>query len=488
MACVKMSRMRGGWLVGAMLVFAGCRAVGPDYVAPQPDTPGAYLERRPGTPVAEVGRWWESWNDPVLVALLRLAERQNLSLVEARSRVRQARAVLAIARGQAWPEVNASGQAARSRSGVAGTTSSLFSVGFDASWEIDVFGGIRRNVEAAGADADAAVLKAADVLISLRAEVATTYVDLRTLQRRLQIARSNIELQDASLRLADIRFRGDVSPELDVAQARANLRSTRASVPSLRAQVARTRHRLAVLLREWPADLDRLLSNNAQSGEIAQEVRLPHPGQELGIAVPAELLRRRPDVRAAERAVAAAVARIGVAQADLYPRFSLSGSFAFESPDVDDWIKSKRRAWAIGPAVSWNLFDRDRRRWQVALRREEVREAVARHERALRTAVEEVERSLAAHLHEAVRAGELAQAVMAARRSVELSDALYRAGKTDFQNVLDAQRTLFSFQDQLIDSRGAALTNLIATCKALGGAWTLQEAAGDRSPSEKEPE
>ena len=452
--------------VGAGLVLvwmAGCRSVGPDYETPDVPTPPSWAAGDRDGP-ADLVAWWTSLNDAVLTDLVEQTLQRNLDLKQARQRLVQARAALAVASGEKWPSVDAGASVSRARTGQTGFTSNLFSVGFDASWEIDVFGGIRRNVEAAGADFEGARYGLADVQISLVAEVGSAYVRARTLQARLAIARSNIANQEDSLELTNLRFKGGASPELDVAQARANLANTRATVPQLESALAAERHRLSVLTALWPRDIAKRLGRN---GKIPQS-----RGGKSGI--PAELLRRRPDIRAAERSVAAATARIGVATAELYPRFSLSGSFGIDAPTTGAF-DARSRSWSIGPAVRWNVFDRGRRRAQVSLQEAAAREAALAYEQTVRRAIEEVENALTSLRAQRQRASLLNDAAGAARRSVELSDDLYRAGRSDFQNVLDAQRNQFAFEDGAVDARGAVTLQWIALYKALGGGWNPQE-------------
>jgi len=463
-------------LPGLLLVLAGCASVGPNYTLPEltlPDAWHAAAVEGLDTGEANLQTWWTGLGDPVLEDLIRRAETANLDLRLAVARIREARARLGVASGQKVPVIDVSGSVSGSQQSDEGPLEplarlipggfdamELYDVGFDASWEIDVFGRIRRSVEAAGAAYDASVEDHRDVLVALLAEVARTYVDVRELQDRISYAETNAEAQRASFDLTRDRYDAGATSEIDVAQAESNLRNTEAAIPSLEIALRFALNRLAVLLGETPGTLD---------AELSAPGSIPQPAAELVAGVPAELLRQRPDLRGAERRLAAQTALIGVATADLYPRFSLSGFFAVQATAIGDL--GDGTTWGISLPIRWNLFDRGRIRSAIQVEEALAEQALVAYERSLLFALEEVENALTAYALERKRRDHLAGAVAASQRTVELADIQYRAGLTDFQNVLDAQRFLTQQQDLFAGSEGQLVQNLIALYKALGGGW-----------------
>jgi NodT family efflux transporter outer membrane factor (OMF) lipoprotein len=335
--------------------------------------------------------------------------------------------------------------------------------GVDASWEIDVFGRIRRAVEASNAELAAAVEDYHDTRVILLAEVAATYVDLRTAQLRLAYARENAEIQRGSLRLTTDRNRAGLVPDLDVRQAELGLAGTEAAIPSLEQQEREAIHRLSVLQGRPPGDL---------AAELLAVRPIPQPPERVLVGAPADLLRRRPDIRAAERRVAAQTARIGVATADLYPRFSLLGSFSFDALDAAKLFTGDAAAFSVGPAVRWNLFDGGRVRALIAAEEVRAQQSVTRYESTVLRALEETENAIVAFEREQERRDLLRRAVTAAAEALDLVRTLYRIGLTDFQNVLDTQRSLTVQQDELAVSEGLVTLNLIRIYRALGGGWS----------------
>lgn len=460
----------------ALLILAGCSAVGPDYVRPElavPDTWNAAAVDGLDSGSANLQTWWTGLDDPVLTDLIERAEAANLDLRLATARIREARARLGIASGQKMPDLDASGSAGISEQSDVGPLEplarlspdgfdavELYDVGFDASWEIDVFGRVRRSIESAGAAYEAAIEDYRDVMVTLFAEVARTYVEVRELQDRISYAEDNAAAQRASLGLTRDRFEAGATSEIDVAQAESNLRNTEAAIPALQIALRFALNRLAVLLGETPGAVDAALGG---PGDI------PDPPADLVVDVPAELLRQRPDLRGAERRLAAQTARIGVATADLYPRFSLSGFFAVQAIDIGDLADGT--TWGISLPVRWNLFDGGRIRSAIQVEEAIAEQALIAYERSLLFALEDVENALTAYALERERRDSLAEAVVATQRTVELADIQYRAGLTDFQNVLDSQRFLAQQQDLFASSEGQLVQNLIALYKALGGGW-----------------
>jgi len=382
------------------------------------------------------------------------------------SRLREARASVSSARASLNPVVDASGTmvATGRRDEVLGSvTTRSYSVGFDASWELDVFGGIRSTIDAAAATAEARAADLQDVLISLTAEVAIDYVDVRTLQRRLEIALANANVQEQTLELAQFRAQAGLATDLDVQQALSNLESTRAQISSLDAQTAQAIHRVAVLIGQAPAALD---------AELSLPGTIPMAPLTLAVGVPAETLRRRPDVRSAERQLAAQFANVNAARADLYPSFRLAGSIGLESLPFGRLFTPDSAVWRASPSAAWRLFDRRQLRQNLVIQSERQQQAAITYESRVLGALQEVEDSLTALAEEQTRREHLMAAANAAQQAADLSLQLYTAGLRDFRDVLDSQRSLLALQDQLASSGATLSTNLVRLYKSLGGGWS----------------
>ena len=461
-----------------ILYLCGCAAVGPDYVEPETELPSAwYSELQDGLTSTAIdpqtlAQWWSTLEDPALSNLMERAVRGNLDLKNARARIREARALRGVNRARLFPIIDATGSATKSRSSENsgdGTESELYSVGFDAGWELDVFGGVRRSVEAAQADLEASWENLHDVLVSLLAEVALNYMEVRTFQARFAVAEANIATQEATYEYTSSRFEAGLSNELPVQQALTNLETTRSQIPSLRTGLAAANNRLSVLLGEQPG---------AVNQELAEPRPIPVPPLTVAVGVPADTLLHRPDVRRLERLLAGQTARIGVATADLYPRFFLTGTIGLESLSAGDLFKSASRTWLIGPSVLWNVFDagaaRQRIDFQSALREQVLNDYGSR----ILLALEEVENALVAYAQEQLRRESLKAAAAAGQRTVLLAQDQYVAGLVDFNTVLIAQRSLLALQDELALSEGTVTSNLVRLYKALGGGWEFQGATG----------
>jgi NodT family efflux transporter outer membrane factor (OMF) lipoprotein len=469
--------MQGAGVVLAALALSGCK-VGPDYVAPPPAAPDGWseaMEEGVRAEGADLSRWWTAFNDQALDSLIDRAVQSNLDLREASARVREARALRGVAESGFYPTVDARGSYTRERfsenstgarggfGSATGEGMDLFALGFDAAWEIDVFGRVAREVEASDAELASTVEDWRDVLVSLLAEVARNYTETRSLQDRLRIAESNVKAQDDTLTLVKSRFDAGLTSELDVAQAKANLEQTRSQIPLLTAQLRQSMHRLEILLAQPPGTLQDELT----SGEGA----IPVPPDSLAVGLPSDLLRRRPDIRRAERDIAAETARIGVATSDLFPRFIITGSAGPESSQIGTLFAGDSFAWSIGPSVRWNIFSGGRIKNNIKAQTARQEQALARYEKTVLTAFHDVEDSLVGYTRERVRMRTLTEAVTAQQRAVSLAEELYTRGLTDFQNVLDAQRQLYSLQDLQAESQRDVTANLIALYKALGGGW-----------------
>lgn len=459
--------------------LAGCK-VGPDYVPPMFESPATYAhagERGGSASETDGSRavddaWWKSLRDPALDALIEQAVRGNHDLKIARSRVVEAMAQRGVIAADELPTLSLDPSMSRTRRSEKVNTfpgsqvQNNWSARFDASWEIDLWGKVARGVEAADAEIDGAVEARRDVLVSLQSEVARNYVELRGFQRRTEIAKKNITLQQESVELTQARFNAGLTSEVDVAQAKSLLATTQSTIPALDAGVQRAIHRLSVLSGRHPGAL---LSELAVVGEI------PAVPQSVGLGLPSELLRRRADVRRAERDLAAATARVGVATADLFPQFSITGAFGFESQTLQNITDPGARFWSFGPAMRWPIFQGGRVRANIGVQNARVEQALVNYERTILTSFEDVENALSAFSREQARMDSLAQAVQSNKRAFELANQLYTNGLTDFLRVLDSQRALFASEDALVDSQRSVVTNLVALYKALGGGWRVAE-------------
>jgi NodT family efflux transporter outer membrane factor (OMF) lipoprotein len=454
--------------LSSLISLAGCAAVGPDYVPPESSAPATWhTELEEGLSLGimapqQLARWWTTLKDPILSDLIELAVNNNLDLKQAMAKVREARARRGITRTDQYPVLDASGSATRSKSSGSDESRGFYSVSFDAGWEVDIFGGVRRAEEAAEADFAASRENLRDVLVSLTAEVALNYLDVRTTQQRLMVAVKNLALQQESFELVGWRTQAGLSDDLVLQQARYNLENTRSQIPSLRSSLEEARNRLAVLIGRVPGDLHEML---------AETRPIPVVPPAVLVGVPAEALRQRPDIRRTEHNLAAQTARIGVATAELYPRFRLAGSIGLEALEPADLFESSSRAWSFGPRVSWNIFDAGAIRQNIEVQSAVQEQYLHAYEAAVLEALEEVENTLTAYAEEQRRRERLLAAVDAARQAETLADQKYRAGLVDFNIVLEAQRSMLFFEDQLAQSDGAAISTLIRLYKALGGGW-----------------
>jgi len=455
-----------------LLAVTGCAAVGPEYRRPEPRTDLASWAQTPEAGLVasetDVSRWWQTLGDPLLSRLVETATAQNLDLDQARSRVREARAQRGVTAAAGLPSATASGSAVRQRQGTA-EPGSLFATGFDAAWELDLFGRVKRSTEAAGADLGAAVESLRDVQVSLLAEVALNYVEVRAAQSRLGLTRANVASQQETRDLVATRYELGLANELELSQADANLANTRSQLASIEADLARARNRVAVLLGQKPGTLD---------ASLAEPAPVPSAPAEVAVGIPADLLRRRADVRKAERELAAQTARVGVALADLYPRFRLSGALSFQATDASNLFTALARVVSAGPSFQWNVFSAGSVRSNIEVQNERQQQALLGYEKSVLTALEDVENAMMAYARELDRREALREASGAARKAAELAESLYRDGLRDFLTVLDAQRSLFAQEDALAQSDARVTSNLIRLYKALGGGWTAT--AGER--------
>jgi NodT family efflux transporter outer membrane factor (OMF) lipoprotein len=486
------------------LCGSGCK-VGPDFKEPEREMPAHWLPPTtapttqnasvPTSQPADIAEWWSNFQDPQLDSLIARAMAKNLDLQQAESRVRQARAQRGVVAAQFWPHANVN--ASYQRQGSDGSTSAtvagnqvrasrgsndLFQSGLDASWELDVFGGVRRSIEAADAQIQFALEDRRDVFVTLTSEVALNYIELRGLQRQIAIAHENIKAQEYSADLTRRRQRGGLVSALDVANADALVASTRSTIPIFEQNVRQTIYNIALLLGQEPATL---------VSELDPAAAIPMSPAQVPIGLPSELLRRRPDIRRAEANLHSATANVGVATADLFPKFSLTGSInqsGHQFQNIWNWNNS---FWSIGPNVSWPIFSAGAIRANIRVQNELQKQAAIQYEQTVLTALRDVESALVAYAQEQQHHEALQEAVAANRRAVSLAQQLYTQGQTDYLNVTTAERSLFGAEDALVQSERTMSTNLVALYKALGGGWEARVVAAtqpvtattQRSPS-----
>ncbi|MGJ8723257.1 MAG: efflux transporter outer membrane subunit [Roseibacillus sp.] len=455
----------------ATALLAGC-TVGKDYKEPDIKTPGSWNGVGSNGPYAgpldkkALNGWWKTFDDRQLTNLVNRAIAGNLSLKAAASRLMEARAQRIVAGSAKFPTINASGDVIRTEfSQTARTpypTGTVYSGGFDAGWELDLFGGIRRQAEAANANVEAKMESYGDVRVTLLAEVALNYTEIRTYQSRLTVAEANRDAQAETLKLVEANVKAGEVSQLDLNQARANLEATRSEIPSIQSALSQAQHRLAVLLGRAPGSL---------KSELRERRPIPIAPANIAVGIPAEVLRRRPDVRQAERELAAQTAKVGVAVADLYPKLTLFGTVGLESLDSGDFLESASRVFNVGPSVEWNIFSAGRVRKNIVIQNEKQKQALIAYEATILNALKDVEDALVSYGKEMVRRDSLMRAEAATGKSVKIAQDLYRSGETSFLTVLDAQRSLFQVQDQLTQSNAQVTTNIIMLYKALGGGW-----------------
>ena len=466
-------------------LLAGCAMVGPDFQTPPAQLNPSWLssgESRVAEDPDNNGQWWTTFSDPALNRLIEIGYTQNLPLQVAGARVLQARAQLAVAIGEEYPQTQqavGSLQRTRESARAAGAPENDASaleyteatVGVQASWELDFWGKFRRSVESADATLAASVANYDDVLVSLTADLAAAYIDLRTFQEQLRVAKDNVKVQQEGLQIATRRFQGGVTDERDVQQAKAILASTQATIPQLEQQIEQTRNSIATLIGQPPSPLADLLD---------QSKGIPLPPAQVGIGIPADLLRRRPDIRLAEASAAAQSAEIGVQKADLYPAFSLTGTFGFAASDwgpfqLGDITQMRSRTFGFGPSVVWDFLNYGRIENAVRAQDAAFQQAYTNYQETVLQAQSEVENGLVGFRKQQEKARFLSEAVRAAQRSLDLAFIQYSGGVTDFTTVLVAEQQLLQQQDQLAATAGAIPGNLVTVYRALGGGWQVRE-------------
>jgi NodT family efflux transporter outer membrane factor (OMF) lipoprotein len=461
--------------LGCVALLAGCVMVGPHYVAPTPSAlqvPSSWQGRLPSTEAGlEIADWWQHLGDTMLTRFITQALHASPDVQSARARFREARARRRLAGANLWPTVGASATAQHRESSKAsgtGDSQDLYDAGFDASWEPDIVGGQRRALEAASADLEGATASLHDAQVTLAAEVARNYVEARSLQGRITIARANLTNQSEILEITEWRVQAGLAGSLDAEQARTNVEQTRASIPPLETSLAEAQHRLATLLGMAP---DALREDLASPSPIPQ---IPDP---LTIGIPADILRQRPDVAAAERTLAAETARIGEAMAARYPSLKLSGSVGLEALTLAALTNgSSFVASAVG-SLAQTIFDGGRIGAQIEIQNAVQQQALVAYQAAVLTALEEVENALVSLANHRSRATALTRGVESARNAALLARHQYTAGIIDFQTLLDTERTVLSVEDSLNAAQADSTAAVIQLYKALGGGWPAAQEA-----------
>ena len=457
-------------LIGLIgLLLAGGCAVGPTYRAPA-EAPAVLAAAAPAdlTAAPPAADWWRAFPDPELDSLIRRALAANLDVRQAVARVDQARALFHGAGLDLLPHVTSEAGYSRSDQQAPGFGPQRLDIeqadlGFDAAWEIDLFGRIRHEVEAARAESDAAGADLANVQVSVAAEVARNYLELRGAQARRAVAERNAQTERETLRLTTIRVEAGYGDPVDAQSATARLKATEASIPPLRTEEMQAGYRLAVLLGERPGGLD---------GEFAALPPQAARAAALPLGDVSDLLRRRPDVRAAERRLAAETARTGAATADLFPRVRITGFVGLLSGNVGDLFSKGAKAWSVSPTVTWPAFDIGGARARLRAQQAKGEESLAAYRQTALRAIEDLDDAVAAYGQRQQQVARLAEQVDAARRAEELAGIRYREGGIDFLRVLDADRARLEAEDSLTQAQTAANTDVVAIYKALGGGWS----------------
>ena len=468
---MKMYRFLSFLTVGAVL--AGC-SVGPNYKPPKVEVPPAFANGAQSQYDSNrvVTNWWRGFNDAGLNKLVDAAVASNLDLRIATANLRQARALRLGAKADFYPVVDGTasyqntkfGQAALFGFSGAGRREEIYDIGFDAVWELDIFGRVRREVQSATAEVQSAQASRRDVLVSLTSEVGRNYFELRGLQNELAVLQRNADNEQETLNITQDRLKAGSGTDLDVARARAQLNNTLGEIPPAEASIAHAIHRLGVLIGRPPESL---------SGELGKAAPMPRLPDMVSIGKPEELLRRRPDISAAERTLAAATSTIGVATADFFPRVTFTGNVGLEATTLTGLGGPASDMRSFGPSITWAALDYAHVRSRVKAAGAVAEADLAQYEKTVLTALEETENALVDYGRVRARRGFLAESVNASQQAWDLAKARYNDGAADFLTVLDAERVLLEAQDQLAQTDTQTATALVAVYKALDGGWDV---------------
>ncbi len=472
--------------VGILLLVAGCTKVGPDFVKPDAPIADGWTEvgeLQLNATQTDHAEWWEAFDDPVLDKIINEAYNQNLTLQVAGLRILEARAQLGLAVGSAWPQQQQATLGAAYSSPSDNTAGSAFlqdtwnyNTGVQIGWEIDFWGKFRRGIESADAALLASIADYDTILVTLTADAANLYVVIRTFEERLAIARENVKIQERSLQIADVRFRNGATTELDVQQAKTLLFGTLSTIPALEAGLRQAENALSILLGKPPGHIQQIMG---------KEGKIPSPPTEIAVGIPADLLRRRPDVRGAELQAAAQSALIGVAKADFYPSVALLGSIGLSATQssnttasgksgIGEWFTGDSLTFTGGPSVTWNIFNYGQISNNVRTQDARLQQLLVNYQNVVLQAAREVEDSTVGFVRAQEQVRYLTDAVTAALRSVDLAVIQYRDGAVDYTRVLNSQQSLITQQDQATVARGDIARNLTDMYRALGGGWQLR--------------
>ncbi|WP_157662750.1 efflux transporter outer membrane subunit [Sulfuriferula sp. AH1] len=465
------------------IVLAGCAVSPPVNSLSAPDVPARWTEAPESSasvPQAAVA-WWTVFHDRELDSLIRRAGQSSLDIRLAQARLRETRARLSVASASLQPSVNATASYARERESInapapvlvnsdgqiespTGQSENLFQAGFDASWELDLFGARHRSVEAAQAEVDSSTYDRGAVALTLFAEVARNYIAFRGFQQQILVARADLAAQQDMLNLVQARYAGGLATGVDVARAAAQVKHLAAQIPALETVRKNAVHRLSVLLGKSPGTL---------IAELSEIRPIPVARPDLSPGLPSDLLRQRPDIRRAEYRLAAATARLGVATADMYPRFSMNGAAGLASVSAGDFFNSASLLWKIGPTITWPILRGGQIVATIKVRDAQQQQAFIAYRQAILNGLEEVENAIVTYTQEQNRRAILADAVMENQRAVDLARSRYIGGLADFRDVLDMEHILSQARNALTRSDTALAIDLVALYKSLGGGWRV---------------
>jgi len=457
-------------------IMGGCISVGPDYKEPELNVPegwgGSTNGVSPG--VSSISEWWSVFNDETLNGLIEKAATNSPDLKIAAERIEEAAALNGVAKSYWYPQIAAEGNITSLRASEAvystlppgKNKATYYSIGGSMGWELDLWGHVRRLVESSRASMQATIEAYRDTMVILYGEIAYQYIQVRTLQNRIELTRQSIRLQEETLQMTSDRNKAGLSPDLDLYQAKMNLAQSRAAIPPLRIALAKATHRLAVLVGDEPASLRELMQ--------VDKSKIPVPPEEIAVAVPADVMRQRPDVRAAERRLAAQTALIGVKKAELYPTLTLPGTLRIEAYSAGD-LDGDALSYGFGPGLRWNLFSGGRIRAEIKAEESRSRQAYIGYKQTILRALEDVENSMVSIREERLRVESLRDAVTASGKSLDLVKDLYKAGLTDFQNVLATEQAYMHNRDKLSAAEGNIAAYTVQLYKALGGGWHAEE-------------
>jgi NodT family efflux transporter outer membrane factor (OMF) lipoprotein len=453
-----------------VLLTSGCFTVGPNFIKPKYDMPNKWntslsTESEGKKSDLILVDWWKTFDDPVLDDLISRATQGNLDLKNAVSRIRETRASWSLSKTDLLPDVNTSANFTSSKSyadNAPSGRSKLYTIDIDANWEIDLFGSLRRSSEAAKADYESMKENYNDVLISLLSEVALNYVNVRTYQKQFASVEENLETQTEIYELTKLKFDTGILSKVDVNRAKYNLEDIRSNLSGIKQNLDTAMNHIAVLLGIKPGGVH---------DQLSKEKPIPKVSLNIDVGLPVDLIRRRPDIRVAERELAAQTARVGVATAELYPKFTLSGLIGFESISFSDLLSSDSLNNRFGPGLTWRIFDIHSIRKNIEVQNARQEQSLINYESTILNAIEEVENALTSYVQEQMHKQSILESIKASQNLFDLTLLRYNSGLVEYINVLDIQQTLLSYQNQLDQSNSNLAQYLIKIYKALGGGW-----------------